>query len=85
MNGNYFEKWQIVAIFNAPEKWQLFLKTPNSCHQPKFLISIFHSMLYLTQSRGEAEFAEVISLLSMHFFTKLSEILLVMFSFPPDF
>jgi len=73
MNGNYFEKWQ------------LSLKTPNSCHQPKFLISIFHSMLYLTQSRGEAEFTEVISLLSMHFFTKRSEILLVMFSFPPDF
>ena len=85
MNGNYFEKWQIVAIFNAPEKWQLFLKTPNSCHQPKFLISIFHSMLYLTQSRGEAEFAEVISLLSMHFFTKLSEILLVMVFFSADF
>jgi len=73
MNGNYFEKWQ------------LSLKTPNSCHQPKFLISIYHSMLYLTQSRGEAAFTEVISLLSMHFFTKLSEILLVMFSFPPDF
>ena len=30
MNGNYFEKWQIVAIFNAPEKWQLFLKAPPS-------------------------------------------------------
>jgi len=85
MNGNYFEKWKIVAIFNVPEKWQLFMKTQNSCHQPKFLISIFHSMLYLTQSRGEAEFTEVISLLSMHFFTKLSEILLVMFSFPPVF
>ena len=70
MNGNYFEKWQIVAIFNTPEKWQLFLKTPNSCHQPKCLISIFLSMLYLTQRRGEAELAEVISLLSMHFFTK---------------
>ena len=27
---------------------------------PKFLISIFYSMLYLTQRRGEAEFAEVI-------------------------
>ena len=35
------------------------------CHYfyPKFLISIYHSMLYLTQRRGEAEFAEVIPLL----------------------
>ena len=32
-------------------------------YYPKFLISIYHSMLYLTQRRGEAEFAEVIPLL----------------------
>ena len=42
-------------------------------------------MLYLTQRRGEAEFAEGISLLSMHFFTKLSEILLVMVFFSAGF
>ena len=52
---------------------------------PKFLISIYHSMLYLTQRRGEAEFAEIIPLLGYVFvFTNwvklLSEILLVMFS-----
>ena len=29
-------------------------------YYPKFLISIYHSMLYLTQRRGEAEFAEFI-------------------------
>ena len=28
--------------------------------QPKFLISIFHAVLYLTQRRGEAEVAEFI-------------------------
>ena len=46
------------------------LRTPNSesnlvdCKiYPKVLISIYHSMLYLTQRRGEAEFAEVIPLL----------------------
>ena len=35
----------------------------NYLKQPKFLISIYHSMLYLTQRRGEAEFAEFIPLL----------------------
>ena len=36
-------------------------------NHPKFLISIYHSMLYLTQRRGEAEFAEVIPLLEYVF------------------
>ena len=34
---------------------------------PQFLISIYHSMLYLTQRRREAEFAEIIQLLGYVF------------------
>ena len=50
------------------------LRTPNSESNlvncmiyPKFLISIYRSMLYLTRRRGEAEFAEVIPLLEYLF------------------
>ncbi len=39
----------------------------NCMFYPKFLISIYHSMLYLTQRRGEAEFAEIIPLLGYVF------------------
>ena len=44
------------------------------CFHPKFLISIFRAMSYLTQRRGEAEFAEVISIAWVCFcFHQLSE------------
>ena len=61
-----------------------------STYYPKFLISIYHSMLYLTQRRGEAEFAEVIPLLEYVFvFTnwvrELSETILVMVFFSVGF
>ena len=60
---------------------------------PKFLISIFHAALYLTQRRREAEsaeFAEVIPLLEYVFvFTnwvrELSETILVMVFFSVGF
>ena len=61
------------AYLEHSESWQLedrqmgrgrvSLRAKGQLFQPKFLISIYHSMLYLTQRRGEAEFAEVIPLL----------------------